>query len=111
MSKKKSQKVAGDMPKTLSSHWIESLVMARFLKNTSSKIGQPPGALIYTGHHFEGKVKVTAFGYSEHVLEEKEISSVEEIIACQEQYSNIWVNVDGLQDTALIEQICSHFQV
>src|SRR5690606_16544539 len=85
--------------------------MARFLKNITSKIGQPPGALIYTGHHSEGKVKVTAFGYSEQALEEKEIESIEDVIACKEQYPNIWVNIDGLQDTALIEQICNHFQV
>ncbi len=85
--------------------------MARFLKNITSKIGQPPGALIYTGHHFEEKIKVTAFGYGEHDLEEKEINSFEEIIACKDQYPNIWINMDGLQDTALIEQICSHFQV
>ncbi len=90
---------------------IERLVMARFLKNTSSKIGQPPGSLIFTGERSEGKVKVTAFGYGEHVWEEKEISSFKEIIACKEQYPNIWVNIDGLQDTALIEQICNHFQV
>src|SRR5690606_28198369 len=85
--------------------------MARFLKNITSKIGQPPGALIYTGHHSEGKVKVTAFGYSEQALEEMEIESIEDVIACKEQHANIWVNVDGLQDIALIEQICNHFQV
>lgn len=99
------------MPKILSSHWIEIYVMARFLRNTTSKIGQPPGTLIYTGERNEGKVKVTAFGYGEHALEEKEIDSLEDIIVCQQQYSNIWVNIDGLQDIGLIEQICNHFQV
>lgn len=85
--------------------------MARFIKNTTNKIGQPPGVLIYTGKHYAEGVEVTAFGYSEHTLEEKKISSLEDIIAFRALHTTIWVNIDGLHDIVLIEQICSYFQV
>lgn len=85
--------------------------MARFFRNTTNKVGQPPGVLIYTGKYPEGEVKVTVFGYGEHALEENEVSVLEDIVAYREQHATIWLNIDGLQDITLVEQICNHFKV
>lgn len=85
--------------------------MTRFFKNTSNKVGQPPGVLIYTGKYPKGAVKVTAFGYGEKTFEERAINSLEDLVSYHENNATIWVNVDGLQDVSLIEKICTYFKV
>lgn len=67
--------------------------------------------LIYTGRHLDREVKITVFAYGEKTFEEKEIESIEDIFSYREQNATIWVNIDGLQDVALIEKVCNLFNV
>jgi magnesium transporter len=80
-------------------------------KNLSTKVGLPPGSIVYVGEQKVEKVKITLAEYDEKDFESYEINSVEEV----EQYTNTprvtWINVCGLHETDYIKQIGEKFDI
>lgn len=80
-------------------------------KKTASKVGLPPGSIIYVGEKKIEKVKISLTEYDEKNVEICEISSVEEIDPYTDTPQVTWVNVCGLHDTELIKQIGDKFNI
>lgn len=80
-------------------------------KKTISKVGLPPGSIIYVGEKKIENVKISLTEYDENGVETREIKSVEEIDPYTDTPQVTWVNVCGLHDTELIKQIGEKFNI
>lgn len=86
--------------------------MKETAKTTHTKAGLPPGTLIHVGKAHEERSTITLVNYSHSLVSEIIVDSVDEIIPyCQDRDSITWVNIEGLQDIALIDAIGSHFNI
>jgi magnesium transporter len=83
--------------------------MARILSKRSRKAGLPPGTPVHTGEKKVERVRITVIDYDEDEVREREVQSVEECFPFRETNTVSWINVDGLHDVALIDQIGTHF--
>ncbi len=71
-------------------------------KNGVSKIGLPPGSLVYTGRHTAEEARITLIDYDRERFTER---TLEDIAACREYLekpSVSWINITGLNDTGMI---------
>lgn len=55
------------------------------------------------------RTEVSVFGISEAEIREWSLGSIAELEAERERWTTIWVNIDGLGDTELIQAIGQHF--
>jgi magnesium transporter len=85
--------------------------MAKPQTSSSEKIGLSPGSLIHIGEIFDNDTVITLINYDANTLEEKTISSVEEMLPYRDKPSTTWINIDGLQDVELIRQIGQKFKI
>jgi magnesium transporter len=74
------------------------------------KIGMPPGHIVYVGDHDQAPVEVTLIKYNESEVIEKKIDNFEEIEDHLSPDYTVWINVDGINDTAMMEQISKNFK-
>jgi magnesium transporter len=84
--------------------------MAHIIKDRSKKAGLPPGTLIHIGDKKTGKVKITLLDYDENHLTEKELSDVNESAPYKNAPTTTWINVDGLDDTSIIDNLGKIFE-
>ena len=84
-------------------------------KNYSSgahrKAGQPPGTPLFIGRRMMQEVKLSYIRYNENLYEEKENTSPEECAALCESSDVVWINVEGIHDTGIIEEIGKLFSL
>ena len=85
--------------------------MVRLITKTSEKAGLPPGVLIHVGEERMEKVRMMLFDYDQPHYEEKEIASIEEILAYKDKQSVTWVNIDGLHEVRILEEVGRHFNI
>lgn len=81
------------------------------LPKSKKKVGQPPGSLMYTGKYPEGKVTITVFDYDANHLEEKNIDQPGDLFDYRDKPTTTWINIDGIQDVALVEMVCKHYRI
>ena len=74
------------------------------------KVGLPPGTLTAPAGAHEPK-SVHVIHYRPDDLEEADVGSVDEIASLTKREGVTWVNVDGLGDAALLEQIGALFEL
>lgn len=74
----------------------------------AQKTGQPPGTLMYTGKEKAVKSSVTVFSYNDCEIHE---STGSQLPTSLPTLAMTWINVDGLNDTALIDQITARYQL
>ena len=79
--------------------------MRSTMKKRSKKAGLGPGALIHIGSTYADQSRITIARYDETSLTEKEIRSVSELQKEKDLPGIFWVNIDGLQDVKLLEEI------
>ncbi len=73
-------------------------------KRVSGKSGLPPGSLVHIGRTLTDKVTVVLTEYNKESIKTQSVSSVEKI-SIQPGPSRKWIEVTGLHDTPLIENI------
>lgn len=75
--------------------------------------GSAPGVIAGAGHRDPSAAPVTVkvIQFDADHFEEATIKSIDQIHHYADQPSVTWVNVDGLQDTALISEICESFGI
>jgi len=84
--------------------------MPRLAKKVAKKkIGLPPGTLVHVGEKKIEKIRISIIDYDEAHVEEKEAKSVEECFPFKDKPTVTWINVDGLHEVNLIEQLGTHF--
>jgi magnesium transporter len=75
----------------------------------SQKAGLAPGTLIHIGERRTERTHLHLFDYSESQLLERELASVEEAFPFRDTATVTWINIDGLHETGVIEQLGGHF--
>ena len=85
--------------------------MARFLKKQKQEIGLSPDVIYFRGEKKIDKVLLRVIDYDVQNLEENEINSIDEVLKLQNKETVTWFNVDGLHNTAIIEEIANGFQL
>jgi magnesium transporter len=71
----------------------------------SRKTGLSPGSLIHIGSKYSEKSKITLICYNETFFEEKEINSIKDFRIDKDKKQITWINIDGLQDIKIFEDI------
>ena len=79
--------------------------MARFMKDRSAAKGTAPGSLIFIGNQKVESSTIHLMEYDESGLEEKELSSIDEIAGCLTNKKVSWINIYGIHDTEMIGKI------
>ncbi|MBE0570374.1 MAG: magnesium/cobalt transporter CorA [Ignavibacteriaceae bacterium] len=102
-----------EVPKTIIEAQINLLkqLAPKKKKKTSSKIGLPPGSIVYLGEKKVEKVTITLTEYDENNAETYEIKSVKEIDPFTDTPQVTWVSVCGLHETEFLKQVGEKFKV
>ncbi len=79
--------------------------MARFIRSRSKKAGLPPGTPVHVGREREEAVSVTVIDYDQGRCEETAIEHVGECAAYKDRPSVTWINVDGVHEVGVIEEL------
>jgi magnesium transporter len=66
---------------------------------------------MYVGDKKAVKTRITVIDYDASGYIEKEVASVEECFPFKETSTVTWINVDGVQDAAVIEQLGTRFDI
>ncbi len=80
-------------------------------KKRAAKIGLPPGTLIHIGEKKVEEVKITLVEYSAEFYSEKTLSSLEECPPIKETSTIKWLNITGLHQIELLEEVGSCFDI
>jgi len=85
--------------------------MVKFVHRRSKKIGLPPGTLIHIGEEKVEKIKITAIHYNATEFIKKELEEPEEALSLKDKEGVLWINIDGLQQTEIIERIGNLYDI
>ena len=85
--------------------------MKKNKKIVSQKAGLPPGALVHVGQKRTEKVQLSFMDYDAVNFSYRPVNTVQELFPLKETPTVSWINVDGLHDTALIAELCQHFEI
>ncbi len=83
--------------------------MARFFHQSSQKTGQMPGTAVYVGDHKHEPVTIDRVEFSDETLNWAEDVSREVVQAPTDSQTILWVNVDGVHDVDLVQELGSGF--
>jgi len=81
------------------------------MRKTSEKAGFPPGSLVHIGEKKAEKAKITLMEYGPDQVREKRVASISELLPLKEAPGIVWINIDGLHDTGVIEEIGEVFKI
>ncbi len=79
--------------------------MPRFFTENGIKKGSAPGSLIFIGKQKMDKPRIELIQYGEEHYEEEELHEVDDIFQRIDPQHKNWVNIDGLHESSLIENI------
>ena len=85
--------------------------MARFLKSRSKSIGTAPGSLILIGNEKLEKSEIHLITYNKDSFNEKFFEDINEVPTSAPHNSVMWLNINGLHNTALIAEIGNRFSI
>jgi magnesium transporter len=85
--------------------------MSRHRHKLSKKVGLPPGTLHVEGEPRTGPVKITLIDYDAVKYEEKQVTAITECLPYRDTSSVTWINVDGLTNTEVIQDLGQCFSI
>jgi magnesium transporter len=85
--------------------------MAKLTQKRLKKTGLPPGTLVYTGERKLESPRITLIDYDEQNFQEKQVTDIEECFPFKSTPTVTWINIDGLHQTDIIEQLGRHFDL
>lgn len=85
--------------------------MRKNLKKISKKISSPPGTLLYNGDEKNQEIKITYIEYNSDDFQIKQFKNLDELKLPQNNDKIVWINISGLHDTNLIQQIGDMFDI
>lgn len=85
--------------------------MHRSMIKRSRKTGLPPGSLVHVGLERAEKTRITVLDYDVEHIEEREVHAVEELAPYIGKPSVTWIDVVGIHEPKVIEQIGCQFQI
>jgi magnesium transporter len=85
--------------------------MAKFYKRMSKGVGLAPGELVHVGEERTEKIRITVIDYNDKDFQEKTVERIEECFSFKDTPSITWINIDGIHDVRLIEQLGECFEI
>lgn len=85
--------------------------MARFYRQVHKKVALPPGTIEFLGAKKVDAVRMSILDYSEQLFEEKDHVRLEDCEGLRDSSTVSWININGLHDTELIEEVGRCFTV
>ncbi len=85
--------------------------MSSTLQKRSRKTGLAPGSLVHIGSKYAERSNINIVRYNETFFEEKEISSMKDFHPEKDEKVITWINIDGLEDIKLFEDIGERFSL
>lgn len=85
--------------------------MGEQIKRRSKKRGLAPGTMVHIGEQKTEAVTFELFHFTETDLHEIKLKSVEECVPYKDKPGVLWVNLDGLHRTDLVEQLGQLFSL
>ncbi|NWF89417.1 MAG: magnesium/cobalt transporter CorA [Ignavibacteriaceae bacterium] len=80
-------------------------------KYRTTKKGLSPGSAVFTGDQKLDKALITVFEYDENHFLEKKIDDLKEIEQLYAKAKCFWINLSGLHDVKIIEDVCKIFSI
>lgn len=77
----------------------------------AKKAGQPPGTLVYTGNAKVPTPTISIINYSSDQFNEKTSTTLDINFLNQNKSGVTWVNIEGLQNVALIKELAEYYQL
>lgn len=75
------------------------------------QVGLPPGSLVHVGEQKLEKPTMTVLDYDEQGLEEVVVKEVSQCEAYVKSATTTWLNVDGIHQVSLVEQLGKYFSI
>lgn len=88
---------------------LNPIKIRRKKSSYAKKIGLPPGQIMYVGEHDMAPVKISLIKYNETEVIEEHIESVDEIASYLDPAYTIWVNLDGINDSEIMQKLSDLF--
>jgi magnesium transporter len=85
--------------------------MTRHRHTLLKRAGQPPGLLRVNGEPADVPVRITVIDYDETHFQEKQVSNITECFPFRDTQTVTWINVDGLGNTRVIEELGKCFTI
>lgn len=83
----------------------------KLLRSRMESIGQPSGSLIHIGERMVEKTGITVIGFDEGQAVTMSVQSAAECFALKERFRVLWINVDGLHETGVIDSFGDLFGI
>ncbi len=83
--------------------------MARFAGKQKEEIGMSPDALLFRGQKKIDNVLLRVIDFDATHLEENVVAKIAEVLEYEEKDTVTWLNIDGLHDLEIMEQIADDF--
>ena len=85
--------------------------MNRFLKKSKQEIGRSPDDLIFRGEKKVDQVTLRIIDFDTNNLSENAVETVKEVSEFQHKDTVTWLNVDGLHNKSIMQEITSSFNL
>ena len=85
--------------------------MTRFIKKHKKEIGLAPDDLIFRGEKKTDSISLRIIDFDSKNLTEDSAQSVKEISEFQHKETVTWINVDGLHNTSIMQEITTAFNL
>jgi magnesium transporter len=79
--------------------------MVTLFQKVSKKAGLPPGTPVHVGEQKVETVRISVIDYDEKNFETRELERAEECFPYKEKATVTWINVDGLHDTSVAQEL------
>ena len=79
--------------------------MRTFWQAQPENVDVPPGTPVYIGEHKDTPIKITIIDYDHDEYFEQVVPSIEACFPYKDTSTVTWINVDGLHDPSLIDQL------
>ncbi len=79
--------------------------MVKLFHKVSKKAGLMPGSPVFVGEQKADEVRITVIDYDTEHYEVKELDNVEECCPFKEQQTVTWINIDGLHEIEVIQEL------
>jgi magnesium transporter len=85
--------------------------MARFINFLKEQVGLAPDTIQFIGENKLEEVRLSLMDYSDAEVNEKLISSIDEVVPFQKSTTKTWFNVDGLHDGKIMKEISDKLNI
>jgi len=85
--------------------------MSRYIEKKKEDIGLSPYALVFRGQKKTDKIVLRAMDFNLEDVTELEVKSTDDLVALKKSKKLSWLNIDGLDDVDLMENLARVFKI